>query len=223
MRLFCTGGRQANETQQGNRNPGTRTDSRSQPRSVRRSASPYSQGKTFATQSQDPGVATTLTALQSWCAVNNPNEGTSWDSGCEAGYFQRHPSDYQNWGPGSTASAAPSAQAPAPTTPAPAKTIIVQPAPARTVYVAPAAPAAPVYSGANCGGLNGHGLVYAGPNTSCSFALNVAGSYSGPGSDSEYVYSPVTGQSYLMTYTQSGNEIYATGGNNASVQFGSPY
>jgi hypothetical protein len=32
MRLFCTGGRQDNETQQGNRNPGIRTHSRSQPR-----------------------------------------------------------------------------------------------------------------------------------------------------------------------------------------------
>jgi hypothetical protein len=88
------------------------------------------------------------------------------------------------------------------------------PAPARTVYV-PAAPAAvPAYSGTSCGA----GL-YAGPNTSCPFAENVAAAYSGPGFDQEYVYSPVTGQGYLMTYTQSGSVVYVTGGNNASVQF----
>jgi len=84
--------------------------------------------------------------------------------------------------------------------------------------VAPAAPAAPVYSGANCGG-----GVYAGPNTSCAFAQNVAADYNGAaydvGSDVETVYSPVTGESYSVTYTESDGVVTATGGNDASVQF----
>jgi hypothetical protein len=112
--------------------------------------------------------------------------------------------------------AAPKPTTPAPTTPAPTTAAPVAPAPAKTVYVAPAAPAAPVYSGANCGG-----GVYAGPNTSCAFALNVAADYSsqGPRPYASNVYSPVTGQSYWMTYTESNGVITATGGNNASVQF----
>ena len=122
--------------------------------------------------------------------------------------------------PTHTVTAAPAPTTPAPTTPAPTTPA---PAPAKTVYVqAPAAraPAAPVYvapaqsSGNNCGG-----GVNAGPNTSCTFAQNVAAAYNGPGYDTEYVYSPVTGQSYLMTYNQSGSVVYATGGNDASVQF----
>jgi hypothetical protein len=110
--------------------------------------------------------------------------------------------------------AAPKPTTPAPTTPAPA------PAPAKTVYVAPAAPApaAPVYSGTSCGA-----GVYAGPNTSCAFAQNVAADYNGAaydvGSDVETVYSPVTGESYSMTYTESDGVVTATGGNDASVQF----
>ena len=59
----------------------------------------------------------------------------------------------------------------------------------------------------------------AGPNTSCAFALNVAAAYSGTDGSSAYVYSPVTGQSYTMTYNQSGYVVYATGGNDASVTF----
>jgi hypothetical protein len=113
---------------------------------------------------------------------------------------------------------------PAPTTPKPTTPAATTPAPApaKTVYVQPAAPApaaapaAPVYqsSGNNCGG-----GVNAGPNTSCPFAENVAADYNGPGSDVENVYSPVTGESYTMYYTQEGSVVYATGGNDASVQF----
>ena len=62
--------------------------------------------------------------------------------------------------------------------------------------------------------------MYAGANTSCAFALNVAAAYNGPGSDYEVVYSPVTGQSYGMSYIMmTGNRVSATGGNNASVSF----
>ena len=109
------------------------------------------------------------------------------------------------------------ATTPAPTTAAP------KPAPTHTVYVQPAAPAAPApaapapvqASGGNCGG-----GVNAGPNTSCPFALNVAAAYNGPGADYENVYSTVTGLTYGVTYTMStGNQVYATGGNNASVWF----
>ena len=104
------------------------------------SASPYAQGKAFATQSQDTASATGYPALQGWCSVNNPGEGSAWESGCEAGYFQKHPDDNQSWGPGSTASAAtPAPTTPAPTAPAPTTPA---PAPAKTVYVQ--APAAPV-------------------------------------------------------------------------------
>ena len=124
--------------------------------------------------------------------------------------------------PTHTVTAAPAFTTPAPTTAAPAPVAAV-PAPAKTVYVAPAAraPAAPVFvapaqsSGNNCGG-----GVYAGPNTSCAFAQNVVADYNGPGADYENVYSPVTGQSYGMSYIMmTGNRVYATGGNNASVNF----
>jgi hypothetical protein len=114
----------------------------------------------------------------------------------------------------SPAPTTPKPTTPAPTTPAP-KVVVVTPAPAQTVYVPAPAPAAPAQSsGNNCGG-----GVNAGPNTSCAFAQNVAAAYNGPGYDTEYVYSPVTGQSYEMTYTQDGSVVSATGGNDASVQF----
>jgi hypothetical protein len=65
--------------------------------------------------------------------------------------------------------------------------------------------------------------VYAGPNTSCAFAQNVAADYNGAAYDAgpqvETVYSPVTGESYSMTYTWSDGVVTATGGNDASVQF----
>ena len=98
--------------------------------------------------------------------------------------------------------------APPNATPAPAKTVIVQPAPAKTVYAAPAAPA---YTGQLCGS-----GVYAGANTSCPFALNVAANYTGSGAD--YAYSPVTGLNYTM-YCYGFDPVTCTGGDNASVQF----
>jgi len=73
-------------------------------------------------------------------------------------------------------------------------------------------PAPAALSGTDCG--DG---VYAGPNTSCSFAANVAQNYTGPGAD--YASSPVTGQDYTMNCTESSGTVTCTGGNNASVQF----
>ena len=110
---------------------------------------------------------------------------------------------------------------PAPTTPAP-KVVVVKPAPAPVVVVpAPAPVSGP--SGTNCGtDANGYS-VYAGANTSCPFALNVAASYNGAAYDAGpqviSVYSPATGESYSMTYTWSDGVVTATGGNDASVQF----
>ena len=118
--------------------------------------------------------------------------------------------------PKAPAPTTPAPTAPAPTTKAAAPPVVPKPGP--TVYVPEPAPApvGPVYSGSNCGG-----GVYAGPNTSCAFALNVANGYSsqGPRPYARYVYSPVTGQSYWMTYNESNGVITATGGNDASVQF----
>jgi hypothetical protein len=81
---------------------------------------------------------------------------------------------------------------------------------------APAAPAGLRYVG------NG---VYAGPNTSDAFALSVKQAYVDggywyqPGTSQFYVYSSVTGQSYLMTSSSVGNPVVVTGGNGALVQF----
>ena len=109
---------------------------------------------------------------------------------------------------------------PAPTTPAatpaattPAAAAPAQPAPVKTVHVrapAPAPAAAPAPT--DCGG-----GVYAGADTSCPFALDVAANYSGTGPD--YAYSPMTGLSYTMNCSDS-NPIICTGGNNALVQIG---
>jgi serine/threonine-protein kinase len=104
----------------------------------------------------------------------------------------------------------------APTTPAattPAAAAPAQPAPVKTVYVqAPAAAPAPAPVLTDCGG-----GVYAGADTSCPFALNVAANYTGTGPD--YAYSPVTGLSYTMNCSDS-NPIICTGGDNALVQIG---
>ena len=121
--------------------------------------------------------------------------------------------------------ATPKPTMPAPTTPAPV-THTAAPAPGKTVYVQPTAPApvyvapaaAPVAPAGSAVGNCGNGVT-AGPDTSCAFARNVASAYNGPGSDTEVVYSPVTGQSYTMYYTESGDFVSATGGNNASVTF----
>lgn len=85
-----------------------------------------------------------------------------------------------------TATAAPTPTVTVTPTPTPTvtktKTVVV--APARTVY----APAAPALT--NCGG------VFAGPNTSCPFAVNVEQTWLTSGATNTFsVYSPVTGLS----------------------------
>jgi len=61
--------------------------------------------------------------------------------------------------------------------------------------------------------------VRVGPNTSCSFAMNVAGEYgSNPGAASIRAYSPVTGEYYTMgCVAWSGGGTVCTGGNGAAV------
>ena len=93
----------------------------------------------------------------------------------------------------------------------------------QTVPVYVPAPVAPALTG--CGtGTNGE-EVYAGPNTSCPFALGVESEYvSGgywyqAGTSQFYAYSPVTGETYLMTSSSVGDPVVVTGGNDASVQF----
>ena len=113
--------------------------------------------------------------------------------------------------------AAPAAPAPAKTarpTPAPTKTIIIQQKPV-VIQQSPAPAAAQPASALRYVG-NG---IYAGPNTSDAFAQNVVSAWSGtPGV--AYVYSPVTGQTYAMTYQIVGaGTVIATGGNGAYVQF----
>jgi hypothetical protein len=63
------------------------------------------------------------------------------------------------------------------------------------------------------------GGVQVGPNTSCDFAMNVAGEKgSNPGASSISAYSPVTGQYYTMSCGPwSGGGTVCTGGNGASV------
>ena len=92
-------------------------------------------------------------------------------------------------------------------TPTPTKTKTVVAVPTRTVY----APAAPALT--NCGG------VFAGPNTSCPFAVNVKQTWLTSGAtDTFSVYSPVTGLSYVMTCGGIDPTV-CTGGNNALVEF----
>jgi hypothetical protein len=71
-------------------------------------------------------------------------------------------------------------------------------------------------SGTSCGG-----GVFAGPNTSCAFALNVRDAYNeAPGSSATVrVFSPVTDQTYTMSCAPSGSGITCSGANNASVTF----
>ena len=72
---------------------------------------------------------------------------------------------------------------------------IVVPVPARTVDVA----GGPGLTGGE--GTYGE-EVYAGPDTSCPFALNVG--LVAVGASAFYAYSPVTGSTYLMTSSESG-------------------
>ncbi len=126
--------------------------------------------------------------------------------------------------PTTPAAATPAAAAPA--QPAPVKTVYAQapavPAPAVPAPAVPA-PAAPALTA--CGtGTQGE-EVYAGADTSCPFALNVEQDYANggywyqAGTSQFYSYSPVTGQSYLMTSSSGGNPVVVTGGDNALVQF----
>jgi hypothetical protein len=63
------------------------------------------------------------------------------------------------------------------------------------------------------------GTVFAGPNTSCPFAENVANVYgNGFGNVSVVATSPVTGQTYTMQCTGD-SPVSCTGGNNALVVF----
>lgn len=60
--------------------------------------------------------------------------------------------------------------------------------------------------------------VQVGPNTSCSFAMNVAGEYgSNPGAATISAYSPATGQHYTLSCGPWSSGTVCTGGNNASV------
>jgi len=65
------------------------------------------------------------------------------------------------------------------------------------------------------------GGVYAGSATSTAFAQNVVAAWKhDPTAGVKQVYSPVTGQSYAMTYQLVGaGTVIATGGNGAYVQF----
>jgi hypothetical protein len=100
----------------------------------------------------------------------------------------------------------------------PAPKVIVVPTP---VYAAPA----PVPALTACGTGSQGEEVYANQDTSCPFALNVEQDYANggywyqAGTPQFYSYSPVTGQSYLMTASSAGNPVVVTGGNNALVQF----
>ena len=99
--------------------------------------------------------------------------------------------------------------------PQPTKTIIVQQPAPKVIIQQPAAPA-PASSLHNVGN-----QVWASAATSDAFAWNVVSAWDGvPGV--KYVYSPVTGQTYAMTYQVIGTgvgSVIATGGNGAYVQF----
>ena len=97
--------------------------------------------------------------------------------------------------------------------PAPAKTIIKK-IEHKTVVVSPNANAAAPLNNLRQVSPG----VYANQNTSDAFAEAVTAAYNG--SPVQDVYSPVTGQTYTMTYApQPDGTVIATGGNNAYVQF----
>jgi len=102
---------------------------------------------------------------------------------------------------------------PAKPVPQPTKTIIVQQPAPKVIIQQPAAPA-PASSLHNVGN-----SIWASASTSDAFAWNVVSAWDGvPGV--KYVYSPVTGQTYAMTYQIVGaSTVIATGGNGAYVQF----
>ena len=60
--------------------------------------------------------------------------------------------------------------------------------------------------------------VAVGPNTSCAFAMNVAGEYgSNPGAATISAFSPVTGDHYTMSCGPWNSGTLCTGGNGAAV------
>ena len=75
----------------------------------------------------------------------------------------------------------------------------------------------PYANGRDCGS-----GIYAGPNTSCDFAVNVYDAYwAAPGAAASVrVFSPVTGSYYSMNCSPAGSGVTCSGGNNASVTFG---
>ncbi len=100
----------------------------------------------------------------------------------------------------------------------------VQPQPAPRI-VQPTAPAVPAGL-TGCGtGSQGEEVYADSATTSCSFALNVEAAYAAGGfwnqsGTSQFTaYSPVTGQTYLMTSSSVGDPIVVTGGNGALVEF----
>jgi hypothetical protein len=63
------------------------------------------------------------------------------------------------------------------------------------------------------------GGLYAGPATSCAFAVNVRAAYGAHGPGTVMVYSPVTRRTYAMSCSGV-SPVTCTGGDNASVSFG---
>ena len=128
---------------------------------------------------------------------------------------------HQGTAPAKTATPPAAVTPPAPKTtvpaPAPTKTIIIQ-----KPVIVQQPPAPQTVAPATPGGLrelnNG---VWAGSSTSNAFALAVVAAWqSDPNPGVKYVYSPVTGQTYAMTYQIVGaGTVIATGGNGAYVQF----
>ncbi|HEY7152311.1 MAG TPA: hypothetical protein VH391_11585 [Solirubrobacterales bacterium] len=76
--------------------------------------------------------------------------------------------------------------------------------------------ASPPSGSSSCGG-----DLSVGPNTSCSFAVNVRDAYekSGGGNVIVKAFSPATNVTYEMACGSTGNQVVCTGGNNASVFF----
>lgn len=104
----------------------------------------------------------------------------------------------------------PSAKAPG----RPARPAAPAPAP-----VAPAAPVAPVQPQPGSADTSCGSGVYAGPDTSCAFASNVAADYPGWSGSSATVYSPTTGQYYTVAYASHGSLVEATNATGADVLF----
>jgi hypothetical protein len=75
--------------------------------------------------------------------------------------------------------------------------------------------ASPYRNGTGCGS-----GVFAGPNTSCAFAVNVRRAYEDAGGAATIrAFSPTTGQTYTMHCARSGGSVTCLGGNDASVTF----